>query len=57
MNDRYRIEVAARAIMLKRVQYGWTFGKQKRVMAIDLEMARAAFEALSAVPPNPTPID
>lgn len=36
----------ARAIMETRVRWGWTFGKQKRVMAIDLLMADAAIAVL-----------
>lgn len=37
----------AQAIMETRIRWGWTFGKRKRVMAIDLLMAEAAIAAMS----------
>lgn len=41
------IEEAADAVMRARVQYGWTFGKRPKVLAIDLIMAEAALRTLS----------
>lgn len=39
------IAAMAKAIMQARVNWGWTFGKRARVMAIDLIMAAAALDA------------
>lgn len=41
------IDEAAEAVMRARIQYGWTFGKRPKVLAIDLIMAEAALRTLS----------
>lgn len=48
MNKDALVNSVAHAIMETRVRWGWTFGKRRRVMAIDLLMAGAAIKALSA---------
>lgn len=44
--DRTLVERVAEAIMRARVEWGWTFGKRAKVLAIDEIMAKAAIAAM-----------
>lgn len=53
MDEKLALEAAAYAAMQQRVQWGWTFGKRPKLMAIDMMMAEAAVKAYNAAKDTP----